>query len=168
MGLEKTFKIFFKSNSWSLASIWSMRYWKYNTVFIIYKTLKEINKTPIECSRKRRECILPGRGHFCSLWTDKFCDKAGKTSKKNLTLEQRWLRNKQMLIRCHEKLNLSFQTYWKDKFQGLQNIKCIPSGHTSRFPPFILMAEKCCETFLRHSRNILYVSIKDEHFFLFI
>ena len=113
MGLEKTFKIFFKSNSWSLASIWSMRYWKYNTVFIIYKTLKEINKTPIECSRKRRECILPGRGHFCSLWTDKFCDKAGKTSKKNLMLGQKWLCNKQILIRCHE--NWIFQSRHTEK-----------------------------------------------------
>ena len=109
-----------------------------------------------------------GKDIFAALWKDRFCDKAAKTSKKNLILKQKWLCNKQILIRCHEKLNLSVQTCWKDKVQGLQNIKCIPSGHTSRFPPFILMAEKCCETFLRHSRNIQYVSIKDEHFFLFI
>ena len=30
----------------------------------IYKTFKQINKIPIECSRKRRENVLPGRGHF--------------------------------------------------------------------------------------------------------
>ena len=28
------------------------------------KTLKEINKTPLECSCERRECVLPWRGHF--------------------------------------------------------------------------------------------------------
>ena len=32
--------------------------------FFIYKTLKQRNKTPIECSRERCECVLPGRGHF--------------------------------------------------------------------------------------------------------
>ena len=32
--------------------------------FFIYKMLKQINKTPIECSRERRECVLPGRGHI--------------------------------------------------------------------------------------------------------
>ena len=32
--------------------------------FFIYKTLKQINKTPIQCSRERRECVLPGRGNF--------------------------------------------------------------------------------------------------------
>ena len=26
--------------------------------------LKQINKTPIECSRERRECVLPARVHF--------------------------------------------------------------------------------------------------------
>ena len=24
----------------------------------------QTDKTPIECSHKRRECVLPGRGHF--------------------------------------------------------------------------------------------------------
>ena len=43
---------------------------------------------------------------FPPLWTDKFCDKAVITSKKNTTLEQKWLCNKQMLIGYHEKLNL--------------------------------------------------------------
>ena len=84
---------------------------------------------------------------FEASWTDKLCDKPAKTSKKNLTLEQRWLCNKQILIR--EKLNLSVQKCWKDKIQGLHNIKCIPLGHTSRFPPFILVAEKCCKTRFR-------------------
>ena len=35
--------------------------------FFIYKMLKQINKTPIECSRERRECVLPGRGHFSGI-----------------------------------------------------------------------------------------------------
>ena len=100
-----------------------------------------------------------GEDIFEASWTDKHCDKPAKTSKKSLTLEQRWLCNKQILIRCHEKLNLSVQKCWKDKMQGLHNIKCIPLGHTSRFPPFILVAEKCCETRFRRSRNTLYVSI---------
>ena len=108
------------------------------------------------------------RTFFPALWTDKFCDKAANTSKKNPTLEQKWLSNKQILIRCHEKLNLSVQKCWKDKMQGLQNIKCIPLGHTSRFPPFIMVAEICCETRFRHSRNTLYVSVKDEHFLYII
>ena len=30
-------------------------------IFFIYKTLKQINKAPIECSR---ECVLLGRGRF--------------------------------------------------------------------------------------------------------
>ena len=51
--------------------------------------------------------------------------------------------------------------------QGLHNIKCIPLGHTSRFPPFIMVAEKCCETRFRRSRNTLCVPIKDEHFLPF-
>ena len=42
-----------------------------------------------------------------SFTKDKLCDKTAKTSKKNLTLEQRWLCNKQILIGCHEKLNFS-------------------------------------------------------------
>ena len=32
--------------------------------FFIYKTLKQLNKTPIDCLRERRECLLPSRGHF--------------------------------------------------------------------------------------------------------
>ena len=32
--------------------------------FFISKTLKQISKTPVECSRERRECVLPWRGHF--------------------------------------------------------------------------------------------------------
>ena len=32
--------------------------------FFIYKTLKQINKTLIKCSRKRRERVWPGREHF--------------------------------------------------------------------------------------------------------
>ena len=32
--------------------------------FFIYKTLKQIHKTPIHCSRERREYVLPGRGDF--------------------------------------------------------------------------------------------------------
>ena len=50
-----------------------------------------------------------GEGIFAALSTDKCCDKAAKTSKENLTLEQKWLCNKQILIRCHEKLNLSVE-----------------------------------------------------------
>ena len=44
-----------------------------------------------------------------TLRTDKFCDKAIKTSNKIPTLEQKWLCNKQILIRCHEKFNLLVQ-----------------------------------------------------------
>ena len=105
------------------------------------------------------------RTFFPALWTDKFCDKAAKSSKKIPTLEQKWLCNKQIIIRCHEKLNLSVQKCWKDKMQGLQNIKCIPLGRTSWFHPFIMVAEICCATRFWRSRNILYVSVKDEHFF---
>ena len=104
---------------------------------------------------------------FPALWTDKLCDKAAKTGKKNPRLEQKWLCNKQILIRCHEKLNLSVQKCWKDKMLGLQNIRCIPLGHTSRFHPFLMVAEICCKTCFRRSRNTLYVSVKDEHFFSF-
>ena len=107
------------------------------------------------------------RTFFPPLWTDKLCNKAAITSKKTPTVEQKWLCNKQILIRYHEKLNLSVQKYWKDKMQGLQNIKCIPLGHTSRFHSFIMVAEICCETRFWRSRNTLYVSVKDEHFFLF-
>ena len=32
--------------------------------FFISKTLKQINKTPGECSRERRECVLAWTGHF--------------------------------------------------------------------------------------------------------
>ena len=46
--------------------------------FFIYKTFKQINKTPIESSRERRECVYQGE----DIWMDKFCDKAAKTSKK--------------------------------------------------------------------------------------
>ena len=104
------------------------------------------------------------RTFFPTLWTDKFCDKTTKTSKKNPTPKQRWLCNKQILTRCHEKLNLSVQKFWKDKMQGLQNIKCIPIGHTSRFHLFIMVAEICCDTRFRRSRDTLYFSVKDEHF----
>ena len=52
--------------------------------------------------------------------------------------------------------------------QGLQNIKCIPLGRASQFHPFIMVAEMCCVTRFWRSRNTLYVSVKDEHFFLFI
>ena len=34
--------------------------------FFICKTLKQINNKPIESSRERRECILPGAEHFFS------------------------------------------------------------------------------------------------------
>ena len=51
--------------------------------------------------------------------------------------------------------------------QGLQNIKCIPLGHTSWFHSFIIVAETCCETRFQRSRNTLYISVKDEHFFHF-
>ena len=36
---------------------------------------------------------------FPSLGTDKFCDKAAINSKKKTTLEQKWLYDKQILIR---------------------------------------------------------------------
>ena len=96
------------------------------------------------------------RTFFPALWTDK-----------NPTLEQKWLCNKQILIRYHEKLNLSVQKYWKDKMQGLQNIECMSLGHTSRFHLFIMVAEICCETRFWRSRDALYVSVKDKHFFSF-
>ena len=108
-----------------------------------------------------------GEDIFAALWTDKFCDKAGKTSKKNLMLGQKWLCNKQILIRCHEKLNLSVQTCWKDKFQGRQNIKCIPLWHTSRFPPFMLVAEKCCETRFGAHGTLYFTCYKRLTFFPF-
>ena len=92
---------------------------------------------------------------FPALWTDKLCDKAAKTGKKNPRLEQKWLCNKQILIRCHEKLNLSVQKCWKDKMQGLQNIKCIPLGRTLRFHQLIMMAEICGETRFRLSQNTI-------------
>ena len=100
-----------------------------------------------------------------ALWTDNFCDKAAKTSKKNPTPEQRWLCNKQILIKDHEKLNFSVQKFWKDKMQGLQNAKYIPLGRTSRFHPLIMVAEICCKTRFRSSRDNPYISVKDEHFF---
>ena len=52
--------------------------------------------------------------------------------------------------------------------QGLQNIKCIPLGHTSRFQPFLMVAEICCKTRFQRSQNTLDVSVKDKQFFLFI
>ena len=127
----------------------------------IYKTLKQINKTLIKCSRKRCERVLPGREHFFGHyeWIN--------FGTKQLKL-QKWLCNKQILIRCHEKLNLSGKKYWKDKKQGLHNIKCIPLGHTSRFHPFLMVEETCCKTRFRRSRDTLNVSVKDEQFFLFI
>ena len=137
--------------------------------FFIYKTLKQKNKkTNRVFPRTPWMRFTRERTFFPELWTDKFCDKAAKLVKKTSTLEQKWLCNKQIPISCHEKLNLSFQKYWKDKMQGLHNIKCIPLGHTWRFNPFLIVAEICCETRFRRSRNILYVSVKDEHFFLFI
>ena len=51
--------------------------------------------------------------------------------------------------------------------QGLQNIECMSLGHTSRFHLFIMVAEICCETHFWRSRNTLYVSVQDGHFFLF-
>ena len=98
---------------------------------------------------------------------DKFCDKAAKTSTKIPTLEQKWLCNKQILSRCHEKLNLSVQKCWKDKMQALQNIKCIRLGHTSRFPPFIVVAEICCETRFRASTEHSICFCKRWTFFSF-
>ena len=99
-------------------------------------------------------------------WTDKFCDKAAKTSKTSPKLEQKWLYNEQILIKCHEKLNLSVQKCWKDKMQSLQNIKCIPLGHKSRFYPFIMVAEICCETRFRGSGKTIYFC-KEWTFFSF-
>ena len=135
--------------------------------FFISKTLKQINKTPAECSRERRECVLAWTGHFF-LHYERINFATKQLNKKIPTLEQKWLCNKQIIIRCHEKLNLSVQKCWKDKMQGLQNIKCIPLGRTSWFHPFIMVAEICCATRFWRSRNILYVSVKDEHFFLSI
>ena len=62
--------------------------------FFIYKTLKQINKTPIECSRERCECVLPGRGHiFRHYERINFATKQLKLVKKP-NLEQKWLCNK--------------------------------------------------------------------------
>ena len=67
--------------------------------FFIYKTLKQINKTPIECSRERCECVLPGRGHiFRHYERINFAKKQLKLVKKP-NLEQKWLCNKKILIR---------------------------------------------------------------------
>ena len=133
--------------------------------FFFYKTLKQINKTSMQCSREHRECVLPGRGHFFRHYERiNFATKQIKLAK-NLMLKQKCLCNKQMLIRYHEKLNLSAQKYWKDKMEGLQNIKCIPLGGASRFHLFLMVAEICCEMRFRRSRNTLYVSVRDEHFF---
>ena len=105
-------------------------------------------RTPWMRTTRERTC--------CStLWTYKFCNKAANASEKNPTLEQKWLCNKQTLIRCHEKFNPSVQKCWKCKMQGLQNINCIPLRHTSRFHPFIMVAEICCETRFWRSRNTI-------------
>ena len=153
------FKIFFKNNTWSLPSIWSME--ELLKVYCCFFHLQDA-----QTNKQNTNRVFPRtpwmrftreRTFFPALWTDK-----------NPTLEQKWLCNKQILIRYHEKLNLSVQKYWKDKMQGLQNIKCIPLGHTSRFHPLLMVAEICCETRFRRSQNALYVSVKDEHFFLFI
>ena len=59
------------------------------------KTLKQINKTPIECSRERFEHGLQGRGHFFRHNERiNFYDKAAKSILKNPTFEQKWLCNK--------------------------------------------------------------------------
>ena len=123
--------------------------------FFIYKTLKQINETPTECSREYCECVLPGTGHFSRHYERiNFTTKQLKPVKKP-TFEQKWLYNKQILIRCYVKLDLSVQKYWKDKIQGLQNIKCIPLGHTSRFHPLLMVVEICCETRFRRSQNTI-------------
>ena len=64
-------------------------------------------------------------------------------------------------------MNLSVQTCWKDKFQGRQNIKCIPLWHTSRFPPFMLVAEKCCETRFGAHGTLYFTCYKRLTFFPF-
>ena len=51
--------------------------------------------------------------------------------------------------------------------QGLQNDKCIPLGHTSRFHPFI-MVQKYVTKRVFGAHGTLYVSVKDEQFFIFI
>ena len=50
--------------------------------------------------------------------------------------------------------------------QGLQNDKCIPLGHTSRFHPFI-MVQKYVTKRVFGAHGTLYVSVKDEQFFYF-
>ena len=156
LSLEKNFKIFFKKQHMVFA-----KHLKYRRIieniklFFHFKMLKEIDKTPLVFLQTPWMRFTMERTFFPAWWTDKFCDKAAKTSKKIPTLEQKWLCKKQILIRCHEKLNLSVQKYWKEKMQGLQNIKCIPLGHTSRFHPFIHVAEICRVTRFWRSRNTL-------------
>ena len=137
--------------------------------FFISKTLKQINKTPVECSRECRECVLPWRVYFFLHYKRiNFATKQLKLFKKSQRSKKKWLCNKQILIRCNEKLNLSVEKYWQEKMKGFQNIKCIPLGHTLRFHSFIMVAEIGWVTRFWRSRNTLYVSVKDEHFFLFI
>ena len=81
-------------------------------LFFFHLQDAQTDKTPIECSREHRECVLPAGEHFFPpLRTDKLCDKAAINSKKTLTLDQKWLCNKQILIRYHEKLNPSVQKF---------------------------------------------------------
>ena len=49
-----------------------------------------------------------------------------------------------------------FRSVEKDKMQGLQNIKCIPLGRTSRFHPFVMVAEICWEARFRRSLNNIF------------
>ena len=169
LSLEKNFKIFFKKQHMVFAKHLKYRRIIENIIlFFHFKMHKEIDKTPLVFLQTPWMRFTMERTFFPAWWTDKFCDKAAKTSKKIPMLEQKWQCKKQILIRCHEKLNLSVQKYWKEKMQGLQNIKCIPLGRTSRFHPFILVAEICGVTRFWRSRNTLYVSAKDEQLFLFI
>ena len=64
-------------------------------------------------------------------------------------------------------MNLSVQRWWKDKMAGLQNIKCIPLGHTSWFHPFIMMPEISCETRFCLSREHSIYFYKRWTFFSF-
>ena len=65
--------------------------------FFIYKALRQINNKSIECFRARTVWMrfTRDRTFFPPLWTDEQCDQAAKTSKKNQTLDQKWLCNSQ-------------------------------------------------------------------------
>ena len=142
---------------WSIEELLKVKY----RIFVVYKTLKQVNNKPIECLLESRECVLPEAGHFFRHYEQinfakkqlKLVKKIQRLNKNGYVIANSMVFVKKILIRCHEKLNLSVQRWWKDKMSGLQNIKCTPLGHTSRFHPIIMVPEISCETRFQLSRE---------------